>query len=88
MITAVDTNVLLDLLIPNAPHSRSSKALLDRAFTEGALVVCEVVYAELAAQFPAQSHLETFLSDTAIELRPSIPQALHRSSAAWKAYLT
>jgi predicted nucleic acid-binding protein len=51
MISAVDTNMLLDILIPNPQHCLTSKRLLEEALLQGALVVCEIVYSELAAQF-------------------------------------
>ncbi len=51
MITAVDTNVLLDLLVPDAPHADASQERLDVAYARGALTICEAVYAELASYF-------------------------------------
>jgi len=51
MITAVDTNILLDILIPDEPFSLSSKDLLDRHVSMGQLIICEVVYAELFQHF-------------------------------------
>lgn len=38
MITAVDTNILLDVLIPDAPHGSASQQSLDTALQEGTLV--------------------------------------------------
>lgn len=35
MITAVDTNILLDILIPNTKFLRASKQLLDKANAKG-----------------------------------------------------
>jgi predicted nucleic acid-binding protein len=52
MITALDTNILLDVLIPDESHFQKSKKLLDDHFEKGQLVISEVVYAELASQFP------------------------------------
>ena len=47
MITSVDTNVLLDVFVSTAPHhSQSQKWLID-AYDRGAILVCDVVYAEL-----------------------------------------
>lgn len=47
MITAVDTCVLLDLLLDDPRHRNRSHAALTRARREGQLVVCELVVAEL-----------------------------------------
>ena len=58
MITAVDTNVLLDLLIPRIFRNESAADQLERAGGEGKLIVSEVVYAELAAYFSTGGELE------------------------------
>ncbi|MBI1741629.1 type II toxin-antitoxin system VapC family toxin [Candidatus Acetothermia bacterium] len=86
MITAVDTNILLDILIPNAQYAQTSKQFLDKALAEGALVIGEVVYAELASQFPTKQELDKFLSETQIRRESSSAEALHRAAEAWKMY--
>ena len=45
MITAVDTNILLDVLIPAAPFGAASQQSLDTALQQGTLVLNEMVYA-------------------------------------------
>jgi predicted nucleic acid-binding protein len=87
MITAVDTNILLDILIPNARYAAASQRALEEALAEGALVISEVVYAELASQFPSPADLEHFLADAQIRLEHSPPQALQKAGAVWKAYV-
>ncbi|MFQ6026863.1 MAG: type II toxin-antitoxin system VapC family toxin [Dehalococcoidia bacterium] len=88
MITALDTNVLLDILIPGAPHAAQSKALLDEAHQAGAMVINEVVYADLASQFPSQDSLDEFLERTGIRLEPSQREALYAAAEAWQIYLS
>jgi predicted nucleic acid-binding protein len=88
MISSIDTNILLDVLLPDPAHMLPSKALLDRASSEGALAVCEVVYAELACQFSAPRHLDAFLDATGIRLIPSGRESLQTAGNAWKAYLS
>ena len=58
MITFVDTNVLLDVFLPDPLHGVSSSAALEKAFHEGSLMVNEIVYAELAPQFESRKQLE------------------------------
>ena len=48
MITAVDTNVLLDVFIPSDEHGPRSREWLSAAYDAGAIIVCHLVYAELA----------------------------------------
>jgi len=86
MITAVDTNILLDILIPDAPYGAASQQSLDTALQQGILVLNEMVYAELTAHFPTQKELELFLADTSMRLVPSQPAALARAGQAWAAY--
>ena len=83
MITAVDTNILLDILIPGEPHSGSSKRLLDKHLASGKLVLCEVVFAELAARFPSEQELKLFLAETGMRLVPSNEKSLHIAGMRW-----
>ena len=87
MITAVDTNVLLDVLIPAAPHSEESERALGEAVGAGALLISEPVYAELAVHLLDKMHLDLFLADAGIRLKPSSGEALHRAGSAWSEYL-
>jgi predicted nucleic acid-binding protein len=84
----VDTNVLLDILVPNTPHSEASKALLDQAYAEGSLIICEVVYTELLCQFETSHDVNVFLSDTGIRLVTSGREALQVAALAWKDYVS
>lgn len=85
MITAVDTNVLLDVLGGDADFGPRSANALRRCIREGTLVACDIVWAETAAALPAESPGSTLL-----ELGVSF-SALSRASAElagdrWKAY--
>ena len=86
MITAVDTNILLDILIPDEPFSQSSKALLDQHLLAGQLIICEVVFAELAARFRLQRELRTFLIETGIRLVSSDEKSLYLAGTRWVEY--
>jgi predicted nucleic acid-binding protein len=86
MTTAIDTNILLDLLIPGEAFRDSSKALLERQAAEGALVICEVVYAELAAGFRGMAELDAFLVDTGIRLVETAKESLAMAGTRWAEY--
>ena len=86
MITAIDTNILLDILIPGESHSESSKRLLDKHLASGKLVLCEVVFAELAAGFPSEQELKMFLAETGMRLIPSNEKSLHVAGMRWAEY--
>jgi len=86
VITAVDTSVLLDLLLQDPSFGARSEAALRRASGDGALVICEVVYAELAGLFPKQGALEAFLRETGVQLKPSSPDALWKAGELWRRF--
>lgn len=87
MITAVDTNVLLDVLIPDAPHGDESERTLAAAARSGAMIISEPVYAELAAHFGEQGDLDRFLDDTGLQLKASEQAALFKAGKAWSEYI-
>ena len=86
MITAVDTNIILDVLIPGEPFGGSSKKLLDRHLSEGTLILSEVVFAELSAQFPTEKELKTFLAETGMRLVYSNEKSLYVAGMRWANY--
>jgi predicted nucleic acid-binding protein len=86
MITAVDTNIILDVLIPDEPFGEASKRLLDRHLSKGKLIICEVVFAELSAGFPSEQELKSFLADTGIGLVHSNERALFLAGSRWAKY--
>jgi predicted nucleic acid-binding protein len=86
VISAVDTNVLLDILIPGASHREASGRLLAGALDQGSLILSEAVYAELAAHFLNAADLEKFVDDTRLQLSPSNVKVLLTAGDAWRRY--
>lgn len=68
MITAVDTSVILDVFLSDQKFSAASERALNDADVEGTLVVCEVVYAELAALVGDKSKLDHALARLSIRV--------------------
>lgn len=54
MITAVDTNVLLDVFGGDPRFGERSAGTIRRCRAEGSLIACGVVLAELASVFPSR----------------------------------
>lgn len=52
MITAVDTNVLLDILVADPEFGLRSAAAMRRCLHEGRVVACEAMWAEVVGAFP------------------------------------
>ena len=86
MTSALDSNILLDLVIENAPDRETTRVLLGSAERRGALIIVDAVYAELAGEFGDRGELDLFLQDTGVSLAPSSREALHLAGEAWVAY--
>ena len=86
MILAIDTNILLDILIPNAKHVQSTLNCLMSIDPNDELIICELVFAELGSQFLSIHDLTRFLRDTGISLVPINENSLFEASSAWKKY--
>ena len=56
MITAVDTNIVLDVFLRDEVYGPQSREWLRVAYRQGPIVICDIVYAELA---PAVEDRET-----------------------------
>jgi predicted nucleic acid-binding protein len=87
MITAVDSAVLLDVLVPEAEHGSESEERLAGAAKAGALVICPTVAAELAVHFTREVELKAFLRDTGLRIDPFGLAALHKAGQAWRTYV-
>lgn len=87
MITALDTNVLIDVLEPDPTHGQASLAALKRCRQEGRLVACEVVWAELATAYGhAPERLQEALERMDIAFSPMSQDAALAAATAWYAY--
>jgi predicted nucleic acid-binding protein len=86
MTTAVDTNVLLDILLPDPVYGEASLLALEIAYEQGALVICEVVYAELAPQFESRDRLDRILKQMEITVQPLNLESAFLAGRQWKEY--
>ena len=86
MITFVDTNVLLDVFLPDPRWGEKSGRALDRAFEEGSMVINEIVYAELAPQFGKRDLLDNTLAKLGVRTLPVDEEVAFRAGLAWRGY--
>jgi hypothetical protein len=86
VITAIDTYILLDILIPDEEFLQSSQSLLENYSEKGQLIICDVVYAELASQFHSEETLKEFLADTHIRLTYFNEASLFLAADRWRVY--
>lgn len=86
MITAVDTNVLLDVFTADPRHGPASRSALSTCGDEGLLVICEVVWAETAAAFPPDHPVSATLLGTGATFTMMGEPAAVMAGRAWSAY--
>lgn len=86
MITAVDTSVLLDVFAAQPAHMTQSQASLRVCLQEGALVVCEVVVAELRPHFGGDRPLEEALAMLGAQYVPLSREGALLAGEAWHRY--
>lgn len=86
MITSVDTNVLLDVFISDTPHHSQSQEWLIGAYDRGAILVCDVVYAELVPAFGDRSALDGALRQINATISPLDTTIAYEAGLRWSRY--
>jgi predicted nucleic acid-binding protein len=86
MVTAVDTSVLLDVLLNDPQHALASIAALHRAAAEGSLAICDATLAEIVPVLTAED-LPQFLAEWKLTFLPSTQQVAILAGEMFRAYL-
>ena len=86
MITAVDTNVLLDIFLSDAPHHAESREAVRAAYDAGAILVCDIVYAELVPAFGDRAALDQALREINARLSPIDTSIAYEAGRRWMQY--
>jgi predicted nucleic acid-binding protein len=86
VISAVDTSVLLDVFLPDERHGPRSKEWLRNAYDRGAILVCDVVYAELAPGFEGRSKLDEALREINVTISPIDTSIAYEAGLRWLRY--
>lgn len=86
MITAVDTNVLLDVFGADPTFGATSKEALGASLDAGRLVVCDLVWAETVAAFPDEQAAEQALGELKVAFVATEQRAAARAGTAWRQY--
>ncbi len=85
MITAVDSSVLLDVLVAGSHNAQSSYRVLDEARRAGRIIACPVVWAEVRAVFVRQSEMDV-LVDAGIEFDRFDRETSEAAGRLWRGY--
>jgi predicted nucleic acid-binding protein len=86
MITAIDTNVLLDVVTADGRFGHASRASLAEALDSGSIVACEVVWAELASAFATRLLFARVVEDLDLRFDPIDADTAALAGDAWRAY--
>ncbi|MFQ5929220.1 MAG: type II toxin-antitoxin system VapC family toxin [Acidobacteriota bacterium] len=86
MITAVDSNVLLDVFGADTTFGERSKNAIRTCLSEGSLMACEVVWAEVAGFFPSSEAAREAMQRLEVTFTALTLESALLASSAWKSY--
>ncbi|HUY28292.1 MAG TPA: type II toxin-antitoxin system VapC family toxin [Candidatus Binataceae bacterium] len=86
MITAIDTNVLIDVFGADPAFGEKSAAAVRRCLHDGALVACAVVWAQTAVAFPSREKFARAMNDLSVAFDPMTGETALKAAEAWRRY--
>ena len=84
MTTAVDSSVLLDVLAADPDFGTRSRDALRAAYDSGALIACDVVWAELRAQYGDDATFGRAVGALGVRFDALTPDAAQLAGALWR----
>jgi len=78
--------ILLDIFFPDKTFASESARLLKIAYDDGALNICDIVYAELVPQFRKRSLLDETLTKLSVSLSPVDSEIAFLAGEKWGIY--
>lgn len=88
MITAVDSSVLLDVLVGDASFGEVSATALRRVRSEGGLIVCESVVAEVRPALASDAEFHEMIDDLGIQFTPASRESAILAGKSFAIYLS
>ena len=86
MITAIDTSIILDIFTADPAHLEASKSLLRRAISEGGVVVCPIVWAEVRPFFKYDRQHEDAMSELNLAYDDLAKEVSSKAGVLWQDY--
>jgi hypothetical protein len=86
VITAVDTNVLIDIFIDDRNFGKASATALRNCLKEGAVTACGIVLAEFALLFPSPADCLKAFSALGIRVDTISQDSFLNTAKYWKIY--
>ena len=86
MRSAVDSSILLDVLLPDPKFGPASAALLRKAIDSGVIVACEIVWAEVRASFENDELFNMAMRKLGVQFDPASSGAAQMAGSLWRQY--
>jgi predicted nucleic acid-binding protein len=86
MTTFLDTNVLINLLNPDAEKHHWCFEQVAKARESGPVIICDIVYCELSVGLDSKEATDQAISELALERLPSSDLSLFQAGRAYKKY--
>jgi hypothetical protein len=86
LITAVDTNVLLDAFGADTAFGERSAETLRRCMQEGQLVACDVVWTETGSFFDGAASAQNAMATLGVEFGAIDEEVALAAASAWRSY--
>ena len=84
MVTAVDTNILLDVFLDDSQYRQASFVALSRALMTGDVIVCDVVWSETGAAFDDRDKFTDAMETLGLQFSPMTKRAATLASELWR----
>lgn len=84
MRTALDSSVFLDVLKGHPTFGDASRRALRGAYDAGALLACDVVWAEVRAHFQADDAFAETMATLGVRFDPIAPDAAAHAGRLWR----
>jgi predicted nucleic acid-binding protein len=86
VITAVDTNVLLDIFGADPKFGARSAQVLRECIAAGSVIACDIVWAETSASFPEPKAAEAALARLRVDFCSLERSTSLAAGQGWRAY--
>jgi predicted nucleic acid-binding protein len=86
VITAIDTNILLDILLPDINFGTKSKEALRLCITEGSIIACDIVWSEISGFFNSKEKLNEVMNILGLKFTPINQDTATEAGIIWKKY--
>jgi predicted nucleic acid-binding protein len=83
---AVDSSVLLDILLPDPKFGPASAALLREAVDSGVIVACDIVWAEVRASFLNDALFDDAMAKLGLQFDAVSNHASRMAGSIWRQY--